>query len=86
MASGGLGDALSLPLLEALASNAAVGRHAPALADSLQKSASQRRSEASYVNAAQDITTSVLAVHAFTSDGQAKRSKVSYFRIRSQAA
>ena len=79
LGSGGLGDALSLPLLEALASNGAVGRHAPGLANSLQASVSRRRSTASYVSAAQD-TSSVFAVHAFTSDGQAKRSKVLHLK------
>ena len=77
--SGSLGEALSLPLLEALASNATVRRHAPDLAESLQKSLAKRRSAASYVSAAQDTTSSVFAVHAFTSDGQAKRSKVSSY-------
>ena len=74
---GALGEALPLPLMEALASNAALNEHAPGLALTLQESLSRRHSAAAHLGSAQVPASSAFAVHAFTSDGQARRSKVS---------
>lgn len=74
---GALGEALPLPLLEALASNAALNEHAPGLAHTLQESLSRRHSATAHLGSAQHPASSAFAVHAFTSDGQARRPKVS---------
>ena len=65
-----------MPQLEALASSAVVSEHAPDLAQSLQRSLAQRRSAAPRISPAHDMAASAFAVHAFTSDGLARRSKV----------
>ena len=71
-----LEGALPLPLLEALAGSTVVTRLAPELAERLGRSLSQRRSAAPRISPAHDMASSAFGIHAFTSDGQARRSKV----------
>ena len=65
-----------MPQLDALASSAVVIEHAPDLAQSLQRSLAERHSAAPRISPAHDMAASAFAIHAFTSDGQARRSKV----------